>query len=89
MSKTAMIRARTSPELKEEVESIFNQLGLTTTEAINLFYSQVKLNNGLPFEVKLPSNNLKESIEDIKLEKNLTSYSGKDYLEMMKKKIKK
>ncbi|MGH2574156.1 MAG: type II toxin-antitoxin system RelB/DinJ family antitoxin, partial [Ignavibacteria bacterium] len=43
MAKTAMIRARTEPKLKKEVESIFNKLGLNSTEAINLFYKQVRL----------------------------------------------
>lgn len=38
MAKTAMIRARINPELKKDVENIFNVLGLSTTEAINLFY---------------------------------------------------
>jgi len=55
MAKTAMIRARINPELKKDVENIFNVLGLSTTEAINLFYYQVKLHKGLPFEVKIPN----------------------------------
>jgi DNA-damage-inducible protein J len=55
MPKTAMIRARTEPALKKEAESVFKKLGLTSTEAINLFYTQVKLHKGLPFEVKVPN----------------------------------
>jgi DNA-damage-inducible protein J len=55
MAKTAMIRARTSPDLKSEVEGILKKLGLTTTEAINLFFSQVKLRKGIPFEVRIPN----------------------------------
>ena len=89
MSRTAMIRARTEPDLKTEVENIFHQLGLTTTEAINLFYSQVRLTKGLPFDVKIPSDNLKKSIDEINSGINLTYYDGKDYLSMMKKKLKK
>ena len=84
-----MIRARTSPELKTEVESIFQELGLSTSEAINLFYSQVKLNKGLPFEVKIPSDSLRESINDIESGTNLTYYQGKNSLAIMKKKLKK
>ncbi|MDP2754909.1 MAG: type II toxin-antitoxin system RelB/DinJ family antitoxin [Nitrospirota bacterium] len=55
MARTAMIRARITPDLKEEVEFILKRLGLTTTEAINIFFSQVKLQRGLPFEVKIPN----------------------------------
>ena len=50
MAKTAMIRARVEPELKQEAEKVFTKLGLTATEAIRLFYRQTALHNGLPFE---------------------------------------
>ncbi|MGE5432735.1 MAG: type II toxin-antitoxin system RelB/DinJ family antitoxin [Syntrophomonadaceae bacterium] len=53
MAKTATIRARIEPELKSEVENIFKKLGVSTTEVISMLYSQVKLNKGLPFEIKL------------------------------------
>lgn len=51
MSKTATIRARVEPDLKNTAEHIFNKLGLTTTQAITLFYKQVELRNGSPFEI--------------------------------------
>ena len=54
-TKSAMIRARVDPALKTEVESILSQLGLSSSEAINLFYHQVKLNKGLPFTVRIPN----------------------------------
>ena len=55
MSKSAMIRARVDPVLKDEVETLFEQLGLSATEAITLFYQQVRLNRGLPFDVRIPN----------------------------------
>jgi DNA-damage-inducible protein J len=55
MSKTETIRARVQPELKDKVEYIFRKLGLTTTQAITLFYKQVELRKGLPFEVAIPN----------------------------------
>lgn len=51
MNKTTTIRARIEPELKEHVEKIFHRLGLNTTQALSLFYRQVELRNGLPFEL--------------------------------------
>jgi DNA-damage-inducible protein J len=77
MAKTAMIRARTDEKLKEQVEHIFHRLGMTTTEAINLFYRQVKINKGLPFQVRLPSAETRRTLEksargeDVKSFKNL------------------
>jgi len=54
MSKTETIRARIEPELKRKAERVFRKLGLTTTQAITLFYKQVELQNGLPFQVAIP-----------------------------------
>jgi DNA-damage-inducible protein J len=55
MARTATIRARTEPKLKADAERIFHKLGMTSTEAINLFYAQVRLIKGLPFLVKIPN----------------------------------
>ena len=49
MSKTSSVRARIEPELKEKAERVFQDLGLSPTQAIRLFYKQVELRNGLPF----------------------------------------
>ncbi len=55
MAKTAQIRARVEPELKSRAEGILEALGVTPTEAIRLFYRQVVLMDGLPFEVRIPN----------------------------------
>jgi len=53
--KTATIRARTEPGLKADAERVFRKLGISSSEAINLFYSQVRLRKGLPFPVEIPN----------------------------------
>jgi DNA-damage-inducible protein J len=55
MAKTAMIRARVEPKLKERAERILEDLGLSATTAINLLYAQIVQRRGLPFEVTLPN----------------------------------
>lgn len=54
MTKSATIRARMDPTLKEEAEAILSELGLSTTQALTLFYQQIRLNRGIPFDVRLP-----------------------------------
>ena len=63
MAKTAMIRARTNERLKDRVEHIFERLGLTSSEAINLFYRQVELRRGLPFAVEIPNAETQRTFE--------------------------
>ena len=55
MAKSANLYARIEPELKEQAETILAALGIPSSSAITMFYKQIVLNNGLPFEVKLPS----------------------------------
>ena len=61
MAKTTVLHARMDEDLKNSVEKIFEQLGLTSSDAIKLFYKQVQLNGGLPFEVKVPEKLLAET----------------------------
>ena len=46
--------------LKENVDAILEQLGLTSSDAIKLFYKQIELHGGLPFELKVPDKILAE-----------------------------
>lgn len=55
MAKTANLYARIEPELKEKAESILAELGIPASNAITMFYRQIILQQGLPFEVKLPT----------------------------------
>jgi len=53
--KTATARARIEPEVKERAEHILQDLGLSVSSAFEIFYRQIILKNGLPFEVQLPN----------------------------------
>ena len=55
MAKTSVISARIDPELKNSAEQVFQELGITATQAITMFYKQVELQRGLPFTVKIPN----------------------------------
>lgn len=83
MAKTAMIVARIEPELKADTEKILKKLGLSTTEAINLFLSQIRLRKGLPFEVKIPNKTTIGTFE--KTDKGKELVKCKDVDDMFKK----
>lgn len=52
--KSANLYARIEPDVKEKAESILAALGIPASKAINIFYKQIILQRGLPFEVKMP-----------------------------------
>jgi DNA-damage-inducible protein J len=82
MLKTATISARVKPELKARAEQIFEELGLTSTEAITLFLKQVEIHRGLPFSVSLPGYNAQtmRAIQDAANGKDLESANTVDDL---------
>jgi len=47
-----MSTVRINEKIKEEITPILDDLGLSLSEAINLFLHQIKLNNGIPFNLK-------------------------------------
>lgn len=59
MAKTDTINIRIEPILKQQAEETLNYLGLTMSEAVNLFFRQVVINDGIPFEIKRPKYNRK------------------------------
>ena len=74
-TKSANLYARIEPEVKEQAERILAALGIPASNAINMFYKQIILHKGLPFEVKIPSagltdmSTLSEAQLDAELEK--------------------
>jgi DNA-damage-inducible protein J len=54
MAKSANLYARIEPDVKEQAESILAALGIPASNAINMFYKQIILQRGMPFDVKLP-----------------------------------
>ena len=54
MNKSAVITTRIDPDLKAGTDAIFNDLGMTTAQAITMFLKQVQLHKAIPFELKLP-----------------------------------
>ena len=55
MANTAAVYARIEPDLKNEVEGILSQLGVTPSAVVQMLYSQIKLTKSIPFEIKLPA----------------------------------
>lgn len=57
-AKEAVVRARVDERLKRDSEDILRQLGLSQTEAIRMFFTQIVRRRGLPFQVVLqPDDN--------------------------------
>jgi DNA-damage-inducible protein J len=78
MSRTATVRARVEPDLKADVEKVLDRVGLSTTEAINLFYCQIRLRRGLPFPVEVPNETTRRTFEATDRGEDLHAYETLD-----------
>ena len=96
-AKSANLYARIEPDVKEQAESILSALGIPASNAINMFYKQIILQRGLPFDVKIPSarptdmSALSEEQMNAELEKGYadikagkTKQAGKAFAEIRK-----
>lgn len=82
--KTETVRARIEPRLKHDVELVLTELGLSFSEAIELFLRQVKLNKGIPFEIRIPNKMTTQTFEDTNKRKKLKRYkSSKDMFDKL------
>ena len=95
-NEASTISVRINAEDKIEAEKIIYSLGLTPSAAIQMFYKQIIANNGLPFDVRLPTrpiatgNMSKEEImemieESIESAKIHGTYTQEEVDEMLKK----
>ena len=75
------INARIDPGLKEDAEAIFEHLGISSGEAIRMFYAQVKLNRGLPFPVRVPNRETQKAFAEAKKGKGRRHKSTKELFE--------
>ena len=78
MSRTATVRARVEPGLKADVDKLLHRLGMSTTEAINLFYAQIRLRRGLPFSIEVPNETTRRTFEATDRGENLHAYDSLD-----------
>ena len=64
MHKVATVNTRIEPKLKNQAEAILHKVGLTSAEAVRLFYMQVCLHKGLPFDVRIPNKETIKAMSD-------------------------
>ncbi|MBS5857672.1 MAG: type II toxin-antitoxin system RelB/DinJ family antitoxin [Clostridia bacterium] len=74
MAKTDTLHIRVEPSVKMKAEETLSDLGLSITEAVNVFLNQVILHDGIPFKIEKPRYNKEtiQSMEDVKNGKNLS-----------------
>jgi DNA-damage-inducible protein J len=74
MTKPGRVSVQIEPKLKADAERILDELGLGADEAIRVFYKQVVLRKGLPFDLAVPNPNTRRAMRDVQQGRGLSRY---------------
>ncbi|HIP47257.1 MAG TPA: type II toxin-antitoxin system RelB/DinJ family antitoxin [Campylobacterales bacterium] len=66
MPLNATVRARVDSKLKEDVEEILSEIGLTTSQAITMFLKGIKRERGIPIDLKIPNEKTLKAMQEAK-----------------------
>jgi len=81
MALDATVRARIDVELKEDVEKILSEIGLSTSQAITMFMKAIKRENGIPFELKIPNEETLQAMRDAEMGINMETITLEEMIE--------
>lgn len=76
---------KVDPRAWEEARAIFKEYNLNLSDAINIFLNKVRLEGGMPFDIKVPSDRLKKAMKEAKEEKGTYHESIDDLSADLKK----
>ena len=65
ITKTAFVRARMEPSVKKRAETVLSQIGISPSEAINVFYRRIVSDKGIPFSLNVPNAETRKAIKDL------------------------
>lgn len=63
-TKTANVNVRIQEDVKQQAEAILEKIGLPRAVAIDMYYRQIIMNDGIPFPVKIPSVPVRDEMTD-------------------------
>lgn len=65
MTKTATITVRLDAQVKHDAQEVLKQLGMTTTQAITMYLSQISVEKGLPYHPHIPTAETEMAMDDL------------------------
>ena len=62
--RSQTVQARIDPTLKAKAEVVLHTIGISPSQAINAMYAQIILQQGLPFDLKIPNETTLEAMRE-------------------------
>ena len=70
---------KVDPKAWNAAKIIFKEYNLTVTDAVNIFLNRVRIEGGLPFPLKVPTERLREAMREAKMN-NLVKYDNIEHM---------
>jgi DNA-damage-inducible protein J len=74
MKQNACVNVRVAKNVKTDAESVLSKLGLTMSDAVNIYLRQIALKGGIPFDLTLPNRKTVRAMRDVQQKRNLESF---------------
>jgi DNA-damage-inducible protein J len=74
------------PTVKANAKTIFNNLGMTMSDAINIFLKQVEIHHGMPFDIKIPNNKTIKAMKEAKQGIDIVEFDIEEFKKIQKSK---
>jgi DNA-damage-inducible protein J len=75
-------------EIKEKAKEILSRYGLSLSEAVNIFLTQVVLEKGIPFRIQIPNETTRKAMEEVRKGENLEESSFSSLTSEVKQSVK-
>lgn len=81
MAQTAVVRARIDVDVKQKAEEILEEIGISSSQAINMFFRRVVQKRGIPFMLTLEaSDEVAKRVQNIEAGANSEHYKNSSEL---------
>jgi DNA-damage-inducible protein J len=75
---TTTLNTRIDSESKEQAREILHSLGISMSGAVDMFFKQIVLHRGIPFEIRLPNETTMQAMEELESGKGAKFSTVKD-----------
>lgn len=85
INETSIVRARVAPKLKDDAELVLSSLGVSMSDAIRMYLTQITLRRGIPFSVEIPNAETLEAMREAEAGKTGKAENAADLFAKLKK----
>jgi DNA-damage-inducible protein J len=75
-NKTATVTVRLDPKVKKNAQKVLEKLGITTSQAVTMYFNQISEEQGLPFRPHIPNAETLQAMDDVANHRNIKTFDN-------------